>query len=125
MKRTLCVFACAMTVASTPLAQDNRSWPSERPPRPLAAHDVQFPPYELRTLDNGLRVVAVLHHEQPVVSIRMIVRAGAAQDPRDRVGLASMAASLLDQGTVTKSAKQKALISLLPSLLKARPCARC
>ena len=106
MKRTLCVFACAMTVASTPLAQDNRSWPSERPPRPLAAHDVQFPPYELRTLDNGLRVVAVLHHEQPVVSIRMIVRAGAAQDPRDRVGLASMAASLLDQGTVTKSAKQ-------------------
>ncbi|MFN7981625.1 MAG: insulinase family protein [Vicinamibacterales bacterium] len=57
-------------------------------------------------LDNGLRVVAVLHHEQPVVSMRLIVRAGAAQDPREKAGLAELAASLLDQGTTTKSAQQ-------------------
>ena len=106
MRRALWAFACVIAVASPAFAQANRSWPSESPPGALAAHEVRFPPYELRTLDNGLRVVAVLHHEQPVVSMRMIVRAGAAQDPRDRVGLASLAASLLDQGTVTKSAKQ-------------------
>ena len=56
----------------------------------------------MRTLDNGLQVVAVLHHEQPVVSMRMIVRAGAALDPRDKPGLADLAASLLDQGTTTQ-----------------------
>ena len=106
MRRVLWAFAGVIAVASTAFAQANRSWPSESPPGALAAHEVRFPPYELRTLDNGLRVVAVLHHEQPVVSMRMIVRAGAAQDPRDRVGLASLAASLLDQGTVAKSAKQ-------------------
>jgi zinc protease len=81
-------------------------WPTEAPPRPLAAHEVTFPPYELRTLDNGLRVVAVLHHEQPVISMRMIVRAGAALDPRGKAGLANLAASLLDQGTTTRSASE-------------------
>ena len=34
-----------------------RDWPSEQPPRPLAAHEVAFPPYEIRTLANGMRVV--------------------------------------------------------------------
>lgn len=100
------VFAAAMLAASTLLQAQDRPWPSERPPRPLAAREVTFPEYELRTLSNGLQVVAVLHHEQPVVSMRLIVRAGAAQDPRDKIGLADLTASLLDQGTTSKSAKQ-------------------
>ena len=89
-----------------PVAAQSSSWPSESPPRALAAHDVQFPPYETRTLENGLQVVAVLHHEQPMVSMRMIVRAGAALDPRGKAGLADLAASLLDQGTTTMTANE-------------------
>ena len=58
------------------------------------------------TLANGLQVVAVSHHEQPAVSLRLIVRAGSAQDPEDRPGVASLAATLLDQGTTTRSAEQ-------------------
>ena len=58
------------------------------------------------TLDNGLQVVAVLHHEQPIVSMRMIVRSGAALDPRGKAGLADLAASLLDQGTTTRTANE-------------------
>jgi len=82
------------------------AWPSESPPRPLAAHDVKFPPYELRTLPNGMQVVVVMHHEQPAVSIRLIVRAGSAQDPAGKVGVASLAVALLDQGTTTRTAVQ-------------------
>jgi len=37
-------------------------WPTERPPRPLAGREVKFPPYEVRTLPNGMQVIAVLHH---------------------------------------------------------------
>ncbi len=85
---------------------DRAAWPVEGPPRPLVARDVTFPPYELQTLPNGLQVVAVLHHEQPVVSMRMIVRAGSALDPRDKLGTAQLGANLLTQGTVEKSAKQ-------------------
>ena len=82
------------------------SWPSERPPRPLPARDVKFPPYEIQTLPNGLQVVVVLHHEQPAVSMRLLVRAGSASDPQDKLGLAHLAASLLDQGTTTMSAQE-------------------
>jgi zinc protease len=83
-----------------------QNWPSEKPPRPIAARDVKFPPYAFKTLANGLQVIAVSHHEQPAVSLRLIVRAGAAQDPDNRPGVASLAATLLDQGTTTKSAEQ-------------------
>ncbi len=83
-----------------------REWPSELAPRPLVAHEVKFPPYEVRTLGNGMQVIAVLHHEQPAVSMRLLVRAGSVQDPAGKVGVASLTAALLDQGTTTRSAEQ-------------------
>jgi zinc protease len=89
---------------SGPWAQTR--WPSSSPPRPLAARDVKFPPYQLQTLPNGLQVVAVPHHQQPVVSMRMIVRAGGALDPKGKNGMAELAASLLTQGAGAKSAHE-------------------
>src|SRR5580704_2532379 len=66
--------AAAVCLSGTAWAQAP-NWPSERPPRPLPSREIKFPPYELRTLPNGLQVVAVLHHEQPAVSMRMLIRA--------------------------------------------------
>jgi zinc protease len=83
-----------------------RPWPTERPPQPLAAREIKFPPYDIQTLPNGLQVVAVLHHEQPAVTMRLLVRSGTASDPKDKLGLAHLAASLLDQGTTAKSAEE-------------------
>ena len=51
-------------------------------------------------------MIAVTQHEQPAVSLRLIVRAGAAQDPADKPGVATLAAALLDQGTTTQDAEQ-------------------
>jgi len=101
------VVALLLLVSGSAAAQVP-DWPSERPPRPLPAREVKFPPYQIRTLSNGLQVIAISHHEQPAVSIRLLVRAGAAQDPDTRPGLAAFAASLLDQGTTTKTAEQVA-----------------
>jgi zinc protease len=99
--------ALLVAVCLTPTVTSAQArWGAEAPPRPLAARQVKFPPYDVRTLENGLQVVAVLHHEQPVVSMRMIVRAGASLDPSGKAGLAALAASLLDQGTETMSARQ-------------------
>ena len=109
MKLTRTLVAFFLSIAFTlPTAAQVPDWPTERPPRPLPAKDVKFPPYQIRTLPNGLQVIAVSHHEQPAISLRLIVRAGAAHDPENRPGLASLAASLLDQGTTTKSAEQVA-----------------
>ena len=82
------------------------SWPSENPPRPLPSRPVSFPPYELRTLPNGMQVIVVMHHEQPEVTMRLLVRAGAAYDPPGKGGTASLVGSLLNQGTTTRSARR-------------------
>jgi zinc protease len=98
--------AFAQGFGGTGLLAQARNWPSERPPRPLAAREVKFPPYAVKTLANGLQVIAVSHHEQPAVSLRLLIRAGAAQDPEAKPGVAALTATLLDQGTATKSAEQ-------------------
>src|SRR5262249_36530150 len=79
-----------------------------RPPVPLHGRVVNLPPYEIQTLENGLKVVAVLHHEQPAVSMRLLIRAGSAADPKGKLGLVHELASLLDQGTESKSAGELA-----------------
>jgi zinc protease len=109
LRRRVLLTAAALIVTTAAWAQAPAPavrWPSEGPPRPLAARDVKFPPYHLQTLPNGLQVVAVLHHEQPVVSVRMIIRAGGALDPKDKLGLANLTAALLTQGTTTQSASE-------------------
>ncbi len=97
------VAGLAMAIAATTArAQD---WPRSGWPAPLTARRVAFPAYELRTLPNGLPVLVVLHHEQPSVSFRLIIRAGTMHEPADKPGVASMASSLLNQGTATRSAE--------------------
>jgi zinc protease len=97
----------ALALSSAPAAVAQvADWPSERPPQPLPAREVKFPPYQIRTLANGLQVIAVSHHEQPAVALRLIVRAGGAQDPPEKSGVATLVAALLDQGTATRDAEQ-------------------
>ena len=89
-----------------PASAQNAPWPTERMPRPLAAKQVTFPPYDIRTLPNGLQVITVLHHEQPAVSMRLLVRAGGANDPDKKRGVSLLVTNLLDQGTTTRGSQQ-------------------
>ncbi len=100
VKPALVLLVGLLIAASSPLCAQ------ERPPRPLQASDVKIPPYEIQTLPNGLRVVVVSQHEQPAVSLRLLVRAGSAQDPADKPGIAAMAGALLDQGTAKRSSAE-------------------
>jgi zinc protease len=103
--RVLPAVVVGLAIAGSASAQVP-GWPTERPPRPLPARQSSFPAYQIRTLPNGLQVVAVSHHEQPAVSLRLLVRAGGAQDPSGKPGVAYLAASLLDQGTTTRNAER-------------------
>jgi len=102
--RGLVVVIVLLGVSATLVSQVSQSWPRERPPAPLPARSVDFPPYEIRVLDNGLQVLAVAHHEQPSVSFRLLIKTGGVQEPADKPGVAGFVAALLDQGTTTRSA---------------------
>ena len=73
-------------------------------PRASAPPRFALPQIQSRKLTNGLDVLVVEHHELPVVTLNLVVKSGSAADPAGRAGLANAVASLLDEGTATRSA---------------------
>ncbi|MEP6959360.1 MAG: pitrilysin family protein [Nitrospirota bacterium] len=57
---------------------------------------------------NGMTVLVLEQHFLPIVEIHSLTKAGSAQDPPDKAGLANLVASLLDEGTTTRTSKQLA-----------------
>ncbi len=76
------------------------------PPQPLAVENVNFPDYTEQTLSNGARLLVVPNSEQPVVSIQLLLPGGAAADPDEMAGLASLTASQINKGTESMTAKE-------------------
>jgi len=81
------------------------SWPTERPPQPLPARDIKFPPLRSPDPAQCLQVVRAASTS----SRRSRCASSSARAPRriqkDKLGLAHLAASLLDQGTTTSPAQ--------------------
>ncbi len=76
-----------------------------KPPKPGPESKVKFPSYFEKTLPNGLKVIVVENHEQPIVYISFVVKSGSTYD-EDLPGLASVTAELLTKGTKTRTATQ-------------------
>ena len=57
---------------------------------------------------NGITVLVLEQHFLPIVEVHALIKTGSAQDPPDKAGLANLVASLLDEGTSTRSSKQLA-----------------
>jgi zinc protease len=70
------------------------------------AQEIKLPPINKTTLDNGLKVIVIEHHELPVVAFRLVLKSGSACDPAGKAGLANLTAGLLPKGTKTKDATQ-------------------
>jgi zinc protease len=60
------------------------------------------------TAPNGMTVLVLEQHFLPIVEIHALIKAGSAQDPVEKAGLANLVASLLDEGTTARSSKQLA-----------------
>ena len=66
----------------------------------------EFPALERATLSNGLKVVLAERRAIPVVHFDLLVDAGFAADQFAQPGTASLAMSMLDEGTTTRTALQ-------------------
>ncbi len=73
---------------------------------PKAGPDPKFklPPVEKTKLSNGMNLWVVESHRLPIVSMDLVINAGGTLDSADKSGVASMTASMLNQGTKTRSA---------------------
>lgn len=103
-------FSAPVTLASlapagepvTLLPEAERT-PLPQPGRPV---DAATPQVAERRLSNGLRVLVARKPGLPLVSARLSFDAGTSDDPRGQAGVASFTASLLTQGTATRSAPE-------------------
>src|SRR5437762_13468047 len=73
----------------------------DRPSRPAAgvSRPYHFPHFERTALPNGLRLVVAPVSKLPLVTITVLVEAGAVSDPPERSGLAPPTGQLLPEGT--------------------------
>ena len=76
------------------------------PPPPAAPRQPNLPKPVEKTLANGLRVIVIPKHDVPLVTARVTIKSGSEADPSDLAGLAQLTASLLTQGTATRTAEQ-------------------
>lgn len=59
----------------------------------------KLPEYSTFTLDNGLKVYLMERHNVPVISVSVLIPAGAINDDPAKAGLASLTATALKHGT--------------------------
>ena len=80
--------------------RDRRALPPPSGPiRPF-----RFPPFLHRRLANGMEIFVARLGSVPLVSLELVGPAGGQHDPRGRAGLATLTASLLDEGTAERTA---------------------
>ena len=77
-------------------------------PAPLPVKPAAIPEFQEATLDNGLRLLLIESHRQPVVSLALMLPAGDSYDPVGKEGLAAMTADLLTKGAGSRNAEQVA-----------------
>ena len=65
---------------------------------------ITLPPIERFTLPNGLQVIAVTNPKLPVVSVQLAIRAGRAEEPLARMGVAELTADVLLKGSKKRDA---------------------
>ena len=73
---------------------------------PASAASLHLPAYTRTTLKNGLVVVVMPTRRLPLVDFRLLVRAGAVDDPAGKEGIASLTADLMTQGAGPRGAQQ-------------------
>ena len=99
MKKLSLVLFTILFLSATSFAQVDRS----QKPAPGPVPKSSFPAFSETKLKNGLRVIVVENHKQPLVFFRTLILSGNAQD-HDAIGAASAVSALLQKGTKTRSA---------------------
>lgn len=78
----------------------------ETPPLPSAPKTVTVPAVAEKKLPNGLTIAVAERKSSPLVTIQLLIKAGAHFEAADKAGLANMTADMLTKGTKSRSATQ-------------------
>ena len=77
-----------------------------KPPVLGAPKALSLPAVVNRELPNGLKLIIVEQHELPIADFVLVIRSGAETDEPGKLGTATLATSLLKEGTTTRNSLQ-------------------
>lgn len=77
-------------------------------PKALQGTAFAFPQFAEHVMSNGLKVYVIENHEQPMVTLQIVLRGGEAYDPPGKEGTAAIAGDMLSKGTKKHTALQLA-----------------
>lgn len=101
LARTAAVLLLFAGIALDGLAQaPDRS----KPPAPGPPPALKVPAIQKLELSNRIPVLFIEVHRVPLVQVGVVLKAGAAADPKGKAGLANLTAAMLDRGAGGRSA---------------------
>lgn len=104
MSLRLCVSAVMLTLLSIATVAQKETPPAGGQPKPFV-----FPKQDTYTLGNGMKVTLVQYGSIPKVAMQTVIRAGSLNERSDQRWISDMVATLLKEGTSTRTASQIAL----------------
>jgi len=118
-RRTLTAAAAILALCAVPLAQGVGQSPAAQAPpskgvvikgkAPVSNEilKVKLPRPQEADLPNGIHLMVIEDHRAPQVSVQMTIQgAGGLFDPPDTPGLATFTASMMSEGTATRTSQQ-------------------
>ncbi len=101
---TMAVAACVLLPAVASAQAGPSKFDRTRPPTPMAPRPLTVPTWTRTTLSDGAELVVSVKHDLPLVSFTMSFVGGADQyEPPEKTGLASMTASMMSEGTKSRT----------------------
>lgn len=105
--RHIGTLALALTLSASTIVQAQLPDRS-KPPQLGTPPSLTLPQIQKLALSNGVPVVVMEKHGVPVVQINLMFRIGAALEPDNKIGLASMTAAMLREGAGDKTSLELA-----------------
>jgi len=99
----LCVSAVILVLTAVTGFAQKETPPAGGQPKPFV-----FPKQDTYTLDNGMRVSLVEYGAVPKVAMQTVIRAGSINERSDQRWISDMVATMLKDGTTTRSPEQLA-----------------
>ena len=105
--RRIGILALALVLSASVTTQAQVTDRS-KPPQLGTPPSLTLPQIQKLTLSNGIPVVVMEKHGVPVVQMNLMFKVGAALEPEDKIGLASMTAAMLREGAGDKTSLELA-----------------
>ena len=103
------VFAFTLlSCTSQPKKMKSNKITNQTQTRASSKNSFQLRAYQEVNLENGLKILFIEDKSLPRVSLQLLVKVGALQDPQNLIGLNYLTANLLDQGTNLRNSPQLA-----------------